>query len=82
MSVICPYCKAELDENARDCHSCKENLVTTCPYCREEIRTFHKICPHCKTDLVNKQGFDKKNLKILTGVSYFLVFISVIIQFF
>ena len=74
----CPYCKTELDENARDCYKCKENLITVCPYCKEEIRVFHQICPHCKTDLVKKQGYRIERLGILTTISYLLVFVSVL----
>ena len=74
----CPYCKAELDENARDCYNCKENLITICPYCKEEIRVFHQVCPHCTTDLVKKQDCKIERLEILTTISYFLVFISVL----
>ena len=78
MNIFCPYCNAELDEHARDCHICKENLITNCPYCKEEIRVFHKICPHCKTELIKKIGYKKENLKILTTISYILVLISVL----
>ena len=50
---ICPYCEAEIANNAKRCKYCNEIVidekkVKLCPYCESEISETAKKCRYCR----------------------------------
>lgn len=48
----CPYCEAEISNNAKKCKHCwevvvEEKMVRQCPYCEAEVSETAKKCKHC-----------------------------------
>ncbi len=44
--IQCPYCDAEVDDNASLCKACKTSLET-CPHCGKIADASRDKCPHC-----------------------------------
>ena len=60
-ALICPYCDAPLERNAKLCNSCKR-FLQICPFCDEPLRQDAKFCRFCKEDLTPAtQKPDKPN---------------------
>ena len=58
----CPYCEAEITNNAKKCKHCWEIVINEphkrlCPYCEGEVSDTAKKCKHCWEWL---EDFDKK----------------------
>jgi hypothetical protein len=50
----CPFCLAEIPEDAKVCKVCNATLVKKCPSCNAEILAAAKRCRFCAADLEGK----------------------------
>lgn len=47
----CPFCLAEIPEEARVCKNCNGTVLKACPKCSKEILATARKCRHCMADL-------------------------------
>ena len=50
----CPFCLAEIPEDAKVCKGCGATLVKKCPACNAEILAAARRCRYCSADLEGK----------------------------
>lgn len=85
---ICPYCEAEIANNAKKCKHCweivvEEKKVRQCPYCEAELSETAKKCKFCgewlDKMLPNRQ--DEKNWFSwrINRMEFFIVFVLIYI---
>ncbi len=68
---VCPYCEAEIANNAKKCKYCgeivvEEKEIRLCPYCEAELSETAKKCKYCG-EWVDEGSSDKEGNCSING---------------